>query len=137
MSTPRATEVEKQSLLGLPLVVFRMILSLVCIITYKSTSNADGQQLETEDVNTLRLVSQACRRLSEVVTFRTVTLHDKTRFAEDINKRVCYRICSGADNLSQHVRHLKVGPFNDDKRCPSTNVIGQMLKMIENLQDFS
>lgn len=69
--------------------------------------------------------------------FRTVTLHDEARFAEDINENICDRLRSSKDEFSQYVRHLRIGPFKQEKNCPSAQVLVQVLKSFENLQEFS
>lgn len=111
----------KLTLLGLPLGVFRLILDL----------------LDKSDVNTFRLVSRACSYLSEPILFRKTTLHDQTRLAYIINEDICDRLCDSRDGLSHHVRHLQIGPLEQEVRCPSEKVLVKVLHSLEYLQDFS
>jgi hypothetical protein len=111
----------KLTLLGLPIGVFRLILDL----------------LDKSDIDAFRLTSRACSYLSEPIIFQKITLHDQTRLAYIINEDICDRLCDSRDRLSHYVRHLQIGPLEQEGRCPSEKVLVKMLHSLDYLRDFS
>lgn len=111
----------KLTLLGLPLGVFRLILDV----------------LNRNDIDTFRLVSRACRYLSEPIVFQKISFHDETTLALDINKDICDRLSDPEDALLQHVRHLQIGPLKQESLCLNKELLVKALSSLEYLRDFS
>lgn len=106
-------------------------------------------QLRDEDpvaLKTFRLVSKACRDSSEMIFFRTVTLHDKSKEAMQVSEDIIKRLQDPTETLNECVLHLKMGPCecagyrsNYNSSChvsPSGEVLTQLLHRLENLQSF-
>lgn len=119
--SPPIMTTTKLSLLGLPPPIYLLIFDL----------------LEKDDIDTFRLVSRACRCLSEPVVFRKVFLQDSTRSAEEVNQNICDRLCNPKDPLSWHVRHLGIGSFKLEANLPSEKVLVNVLNSLHDLLDFS
>jgi hypothetical protein len=95
------------------------------------------QKLHRKDVYSFRLVSRACRHLSESVVFRTLVLHDRTRTSVQIFTNLCQRLCDPEDALQEIVHHIRVGPLTNRANYPSENILEKAIENIKDLRDFS
>ena len=120
---------QQNLLLGLRLVVFRLVTDLVFTLRLAYEFKLIQDQLDKRDVEMIRLVSRACRHISEPILVDTLTLHDAIHQAEDVDENTCDRLSSRNDDPAQCVRHVVIGPFKHTKIIPSAGILHQILPL--------
>lgn len=84
-----------------------------------------------------RLVSSACRRLSEPVIFRKLVLHNRNLSFSSVVASICSRLCDPEDALGEIVHHLQVGPQKQKECYPEEDVLLKSVENISDLRDFT
>lgn len=109
---------EGTSLLGLPLVIVHTIFEHVCDMhPIRGHALTGISQVHHDDIKAFRslhLVAEGCRRESERLLFRTLTINYQTIIATRGDLHILNRLMkSPEDTLANNVRHLQIGPFTD------------------------
>jgi hypothetical protein len=145
MSLSASTPLTKEAtgLLGLPLVIVRTIFEEACGIHLVNSSALTGfSQIYHDDIESfmsLRLVSKVCRRESERLLFRTLSISLKNVVATKGDIRILTRLQDPQDIVVEHIRHLCIGPFTDFDYYNTTiaPTVERVLARLTQLQSLS
>ncbi|KAJ4343204.1 hypothetical protein N0V87_000426 [Didymella glomerata] len=114
------------NLLHLPLVIIRILAEELYETDRKAFSN-------------FRLVCKSCSNASEYLLFRTVVIDHGTKLGSTQFTTLADRLKDGNDTIRGHVRHLRIGPFEDEDNFDPKlwSVVHDFLRSINRLQTLT
>lgn len=127
-------------MLRLPLVIIRVLAEEVCTCfnAVPQPSDCVRQLYETDRkaFSNFRLVCKSCSNLSEYLLFRTVVIDHCIGLQSTQFTALAERLKSGNDTIRGHIRHLRIGPFEDEDNFDSIflSAVHDVLQSIIRLQ---